>query len=697
MKFLRSAWLITALGVLPALPSGIAAAATTNAATTPVAAAASARLIVRFKSGAASLRAKALSAKASASDVASITQSRAQNLGRRTGLALVAGRALDERTQVVTASGQDARALAQSLSRDAEVEWVAIDQRRKHYAVPSDPRFLSSADTGVSGGPSVGQWYLKAPDPANLLPVRPGGNIVSSINAVGAWDHTTGSASVVVAVLDTGVRYDHPDLVGKLLPGYDMISEAVIANDGDARDPDASDPGDWVSSADITNNPITFKDCLVENSTWHGTQTSGLIGAASNNGIGMAGVSWGSKILPVRVLGKCGGYDSDIVMGMKWAAGIDIGFGVPVNPNPARVLNLSLGSSGSCDTNEATNPGGKIGANTAAWYVDAIKAVNAQGAVVVVAAGNTTGHAVNLPANCAGVIGVVALRHVGTKVGFSDIGPEITIAAPGGNCVNTGPNEPCLYPMLSTSNTGLTGPALSTYTDAYNYAVGTSFTAPLVAGTVALMLAQRPSLLPSEIVKVLKGTARAFPSPSTNTGTPVCTVPTATSADQLECHCTTSTCGAGMLDASAAVAAVAGLQARITSTPAAAQVGQAVQLSGTDSQTGTGRGISTYAWTLLDGGGVVAGFSSATNASTATLLASTAAGSFTVRLTVTDDLGLSDSSDASITVVPVPGPAPAPSQAPSGSGGGAVSLAWLLGLALAVAGLGLGRRRSARR
>ncbi len=694
MKFLRSVWLITALGVLPALPSGIAAAAT-NAATTPVAAAASARLIVRFKAGAASLRAKALSANASASDAASITQSRAQNLGRRMGLALVAGRALDERTQVVTASGQDARALAQSLSRDAEVEWVAIDQRRQHYAVPSDPRFLSSADTGVSGGPSVGQWYLKAPDPVGYSPVRPGGNIVSSINAVGAWDHTTGSASIVVAVLDTGVRYDHPDLTDKLLPGYDMISQAVIANDGDARDPDASDPGDWVSVQDTTGvNQATFAGCTIGDSSWHGTQTAGLIGAMSNNGVGMAGVSWGSKILPVRVLGKCGGYDSDIVAGMRWAAGLSVP-GEPVNPTPARVLNLSLGSNGSCDTNASTNPGGASAAGTATLYVEAIRDVNAQGAVVVVAAGNTTGHAVNLPANCAGVIGVVALRHVGTKVGFSDIGPEITIAAPGGNCVNVGPHDPCLYPMLSTSNSGLTGPALSTYTDAYNYAVGTSFTAPLVAGTVALMLSQRPSLLPGEIIKVLKGTARAFPSPSTNTGTPVCTVPTASSVDQLECHCTTSTCGAGMLDASAAVAAVAGLQARITSTPAAAQVGQAVQLSGADSQTGTGRGISTYAWTLVDGGGVVSGFSSSTNASTATLLASTAAGSFTVRLTVTDDLGLSASSDASITVVPVSAPAPSPT--PSGSGGGAVSLAWLLGLALAVAGLGLGRRRSARR
>jgi serine protease len=652
-----------------------------------------ARLIVRFKPGANSLRAKALSAHASADEAASVTQSRAQALSRRSGYQLVAGRALDERTQVVSASGQDAHALAKQLRLDSDVEWVAIDKRRQRLVLPNDPLFTQ----GPGGaGPASGQWYLKAPELPGS-PVRKDGNIVSSINAVGAWDYTTGSAEVVVAVLDTGVRDDHPDLRDKLLAGYDMIHVPQIANDGDGRDGDASDPGDWVSQADV-NSGDPFTGCTVEDSSWHGTQVAGLIGAASNNQLGMAGVAWGSRILPVRVLGKCGGYDSDIVAGMRWAAGLSVP-GLPGSPHPARVLNLSLGSGDSCDPNAATNPGGASGAGTAALYRETINAVNAQGAVVVVAAGNGTGHAVGLPANCPGAIGVVALRHIGTKVGFSDIGPEITIAAPGGNCVNVGPGDACMYPMLSTTNSGITKPALSGYTDSYNIAVGTSFSAPLVAGTVALMLSRRPSLTPSEIVSVLKGTARAFPSsgaaPNPD-GTPIQACRAPDGSDQLQCYCTTSTCGAGMLDAAAAVAAVAGLQARISYTPAAPQVGQTVQLNGADSQVGAGRSIKAYSWSLVNGGGIVGGFSSSTNASSATLLAPSAAGSLTVRLTVTDDLNLTASTDASITVVDVPAPPPAappPSVQPSSGGGGAFSPAWLLGLLAATLGLALTRQR----
>nr|WP_316641710.1 S8 family peptidase [uncultured Roseateles sp.] len=685
MKFLRSLLLGTAFSaVLPLLPVPIGVAqAVTTAAT---AGEPDARLIVRFKATAASVRAKALSTNASASDAASTTQSRALSLGQRMGLTLAGGRAVDERTQVVTASGMAAATLVKRLSQDSEVEWVAVDQRRKHYALTTDPLFETVPVTGSgNGGPASGQWYLKAPDAGNAT--REGGNIASSINALGAWDRTTGSASIVVAVLDTGVRYDHPDLAGKLLPGYDMISEKLVSNDGDGRDSDASDPGDWLTSAEKAANTF-YKDCDVENSSWHGTQVSGLIGAASNNAIGMAGVSWGSKILPVRVLGKCGGYDSDIVAGMQWAAGIAVP-GVPANPNPARVLNMSLGGVGSCDP--ATN-------SVASAYRDAIAAITAKGAVVVVAAGNSTGHSINLPANCPGVVGVVALRHIGTKVGFSDIGPEVTIAAPGGNCVNIDAGAACLYPMLSTFNAGTTVPGASTYTDSFRAAVGTSFSAPLVSGTIALMLSQKPSLAPAEIISLLKSTARAFPSSGAADnadGSKVLACHAPNGTDQLECYCTTSTCGAGMLDASAAVAAVTvAAQARITSTPAAPQAGDAIQLSASTSTAATGRTLTGYAWTLVSGGGIVSGFSSATNASTAALAAATGAGTVTVRLQITDDQGAATTSDATITVAaaPVVVPPVVTPPATSSGGGGAVSWGWLLGLALAA--LGLARQRS---
>ncbi len=289
---------------------------------------------------------------------------------------------------------------------------------------------------------------------------------------------------------------------------------------------------------------------------WHGTQVAGLIGAIADNGQGMAGVASGVRILPVRVLGKCGGYDSDIVIGMRWAAGIHVP-GVPDNPNPARVLNMSLGGPGTCDPPYATT----IDAfgNVQLGTVDELKALNV---IVVAAAGNSVGHPVGTPANCPGVIAVAGLRHVGSKVGFSDLGPEITISAPGGNCVNIDVGQPCLYPILSTSNTGEKEPQAggSTWTDSFNFTVGTSFSAPLVAGTVALMLSARPQLTPDGIVSALRRSARPFPFTGGDNGddpTPVtaCLTPS-TNVDQLQCYCTETLCGAGMLNAAAALETV---------------------------------------------------------------------------------------------------------------------------------------------
>jgi hypothetical protein len=253
-------------------------------------------------------------------------------------------------------------------------------------------------------------------------------------------------------------------------------------------------------------------------------------------------------------LGKCGGFDSDIIAGMRWAAGLPVA-GVPVNPTPARVLNLSLGGDGACD----------------AAYSDALAEITARGAVVVAAAGNSAGHAVSAPANCPGVIAVGGLRHVGTKVGFSDLGPEVALSAPAGNCVDVGLGEPCRYPILTTSNAGATMPLAdgaggSIYTDSFNASVGTSFAAPLVAGTAAMMLSAQPALTPSAVRTLLQDTARPFPTQGGDNGdgTPVpqCMAPQfngSTPVDQLQCYCTTATCGAGMLDAGAAVAAALGL------------------------------------------------------------------------------------------------------------------------------------------
>ncbi|MGH8431745.1 MAG: S8 family serine peptidase, partial [Solimonas sp.] len=286
----------------------------------------------------------------------------------------------------------------EQLAQDPAVEYAVADQRRWPHLVPNDSLFSA-------------QWYLQAAQP-------------SAIKATVAWDTTTGSAGTVVAVLDTGVRFDHPDLqradtAGKLLPGYDFIADTAgnfaIANDGDGRDPDASDPGDWIDSNDIQQPEFT--DCALTDSSWHGTRVSGIIAARSNNGIGVSGESWSTWILPARVLGKCGGFDSDIIAAMRWAAGLAVG-GIPTNPYPANIINLSLGSDAPCPPS----------------YADVIAELADRGVLVVASAGNG-GSVVHAPANCPGALAVAAIRHVGTKVGFSSLGPIVGISAPGGNCV----------------------------------------------------------------------------------------------------------------------------------------------------------------------------------------------------------------------------------------------------------------------
>ncbi|HKU86780.1 MAG TPA: S8 family peptidase [Casimicrobiaceae bacterium] len=467
---------------------------------------------------------------------------RAKLLARSAGLAMRDGIALSDREQVVMADGITSEALARRLSLDENVEYAVPDGRLHILAVPNDPLYASAPEPN---GPAAGQWYLRAP----------AGEVKASIDAETAWSATSGSPTIVVAVVDTGVRFEHPDLRtvssgGNLLGGYDMVSDARRANDGDGRDPDASDPGDWLTDAELSQSGSALEGCNenASNSSWHGTKTAGLIAALTNDGIGMASVGRTVRILPVRAVGKCGGYDSDVIAGMRWAAGIAIP-GVPNNTNPARVINVSLGDSRPCN----------------AAYQAAVDQIVVAGAVVVAAAGNSAGHAVWAPANCRGVIAVAGLRHAGTKVGFSDLGREIAIAAPAGNCVNVEAGLPCLYPILTTSNGGATTPGASIYTDSFNWSVGTSFAAPLVSGTIALMLSVQPSLTPSDVRLVLQSTARPFPT--TGAAEPVtgqCTVPRydvqGDPIDQLECYCTTTTCGAGMLDAGTAVlAAKAGL------------------------------------------------------------------------------------------------------------------------------------------
>ncbi len=609
------------------------------------------RVIVKFKPDATTLREHPMARGNERVAVEAVLDQRAVALGARLGLRLRGVAAVGERTQLVQAAGVTARALAARLAGDPQVEYAEPDRRMFRRAVPNDPRF--AAGFSGAGGPAVGQWYLRAP----------AGEAVSAIDAVSAWDTTLGG-SIVVAVLDTGVRFEHPDLAGKLLHGYDMVSDAAISNDGDGRDSDATDPGDWVSSADKAS--ATFAQCDVSASSWHGTQVAGLVGAATNNEQGMAGAGWNLRVQPVRVLGKCFGYTSDIVAGIRWAAGLAVP-GLPLNPTPARVINLSLGGVGACSQSER----------------EAIAEANAVGAVVVAAAGNTAGLAANSPADCPGAIGVAGLRHVGTKVGFSDVGPELSIAAPGGNCVNL--SEPCLYPILTTIDSGSQAPAGSTYTDSVRFSVGTSFAAPLVSATAGLMLSAQPALTAAGVRAGMQATARPFPQSGVTDEpgggpVPVCRAPT--SVEQLQCYCTRSTCGAGMLDAGAAVRAAIGGQVRIDVSPAAPVAGAGITFSGAASVVAPGRTVAGWTWTLVDGGGVASAFSGRNDAPTAMLTAASA-GRVVVRLVVTDDRGVAIASDTSVAVAASPVP-----PAAGGSGGGGLSWAWLAGLAFAAGALG---------
>jgi serine protease len=539
---------------------------------------------------------------------AKATSDKVAALAGRTGVPLKPLRRLGPEMQVVElgapATGDNLAANLAILRADPDVLFAEPDLRRYAQAVPNDPLY-------------PGQWYLQN------SPAAP-----SAVDAVSAWDLTTGVSGVVIAVLDTGVRYDHPDLLaatsgGRLLPGFDFVRDPIKANDGDGWDADPSDPGDWVTAAEAASGPLS--GCTPDDSSWHGTRVSGIIGALANNSRGITGSTWSGWILPVRTLGKCGGTDSDIIAAMLWAGGVPVD-GAPANPYPARIINMSLGGRGSC----------------LQTYRTAVAQLAVRGTLVVASVGNE-GSVVVAPANCPGVVGVAGIRHVGTKVGFSNLGPGVALSAPGGNCVNVGAGEPCLFSIDTTTNLGLTTPGASGYTDQLNFNVGTSFSAPIVSGIAGLMAAVNGRLTPGQLYSRLQeGASRPFPS-SPDPSVPICRVPASSSDIQAsECVCTLQTCGAGMANALASVRAALRPVAAIA-VPSNVSPGQNVQLSGAGSGASCNRSILRYEWTLVGSDGAPPGIVGA-GTDVATVVAP-ASGSFTLRLTVTDSAGSTDAAD----------------------------------------------------
>ncbi len=649
---------------LPIAATFLSCAAWSGAAHATTTVTPTARVIVKYKT-ASPLMAQALSVGGSTASPQGPQHAKA--LSARVALTLSDGVTIDSRTQVLKATGITSEALVAKLNSQSDVEYATIDQRRYALGAPNDPLYASGQKTAT---PAVGQWYLR--EPTTALP--------ASINAENAWLRTTGQG-VVVAVLDSGARFDHPDLATKLYAGYDFVAVLKTANDGNGDDADASDPGDWVTRAEVDSGDDAFKDCVIEDSNWHGSQTASLIAAAANNGVGMAGVGADAMVLPVRVLGKCGGYDSDIVRGLRWAAGLSLGDKTPVNTHPAKVISMSLGSAGDC------NP----------LYAAAFNEVTVKGAVVIAAAGNDSS-AVNTPANCPGVISVAGLTHAGLKADYSSLGAGVTIAAPSGDC---GGSTGCLYPILAATNSGITTPQTNTYSNGVDFSTGTSFAVPLVAGAAALMFSANPNLTPAVLIDKLKSSARKFPTSSGISAVSACPSSTGSTTVASECACTTSTCGAGMLDVNQAVAAVAtsapGVIPVISFDASKARANSTLKLDSVLTTLPSGLTATSYQWAVVSGNATI---STANNAETATLSTGTA-GTVVVSLTLTDNQGKVTTRQTSIAVKSnltsiSPGGASSPSNsaAEEDSGGGALGAYGLV--ALALAGLTLGLQRNLR-
>jgi len=478
-------------GLANASQTAIDVQAPSTAAAAVDAAATTDRMIIKYRAGsAAALRPNIVS------------MARAHEVVNRAGVQMtrLRGNALSAHVMVLDRQISTATAyyLAQEIMRsDATVDYAEPDLRVQHQLVPTDPGYLS-------------QWSYYEPKAGLNLPT--------------AWNSATGvipkgffpispmsfpisqgspAESIVVAVVDTGYR-PHADLLANLLPGYDFVTSASMANDGGGRDSDAKDPGDWaVAGGCYPGSPPA-------NSSWHGTHVAGTVAAATNNGLGVAGVAFNAKVLPVRVLGKCGGYGSDIADGIIWAAGGAVP-AVPTNTTPARVINLSLGGGGSCGTT----------------MQESITMARSLRAVVVVAAGNSSGSTANvMPANCHGVTTVAAVNRSGGRAWYSNFGSAVDVAAPGGDTRFTP-----LDGILSTLNNGTTSPGA----DVYAYYQGTSMATPHVAGVAALMMSRNPWLSVEQVEGLLRSSVRSFPAACVG-------------------------CGTGLVDASLAVAGAAATQ-----------------------------------------------------------------------------------------------------------------------------------------
>lgn len=418
----------------------------------------------------------------------------------------------------------EAAALMNAIADDPAVVHVAPDVMLRHTPdIRADESLLPQTFTPNDTYYPYYQWHFKAPDGTLTYFGDPnlGGTAVN-----GAWSLSDGSGAVI-AVLDTGITA-HVDVDTSMADaGYDFIFDAFVSGrPTDGRVAGGWDLGDWTTTEPWLSE-CTSPSHPPRNSSWHGTHVASTAGAErTDNALGMAGIAYNAKVVPVRVLGHCGGYTSDIADAIVWAAGGHVD-GVPDNPNPAQVINLSLGGYGTCYVGDVTGR--------------AVLMANRLGAVVVVSAGNSNDDArFYTPASCPGVITVAATGITTARAYYSNYGNKVEIAAPGGGVFqNDDPGTGVLsydgFVWQAVNNGATTPVPVGTR---YSGFAGTSQAAPHVSGTVALMQSARMAhgkrpLKPEEVLAILRKTA----NPPVTLPPPMYSI------------------GAGILDSEAAVAA----------------------------------------------------------------------------------------------------------------------------------------------
>jgi serine protease len=494
---------------------------------------------------------------------ASEGQRKSATLANKTGVALSYKRQMSGMAHVLSlakpTSRSEALALAKRLEMDVNVLYAEVDEWLEPSVVPSDPGYAT-------------QWHYHAPDVAL--------DKMGGINAPAAWDVARGQG-VIVAVIDTGIA-THLDLSMNVINGYDFVTDTRSANDGDGRDADASDPGNWRSATDC----LPPNDNQVD-SNWHGTLVAGTIAALANNNMGVVGVAYESRVLAVRALGRCGGFTSDVSDAIRWAAGLPVA-GVPNNTNIAKVINLSLGSpvAGACLNSQA----------------QAISDARTAGSTIVVATANKSDMEIYAPSNCPGVIAVTAHTYQGDNASYANVGPGTTISAPGGGACKTpdGAGFTCAtgvatkstnlnYWVWSTTLYGLTTPtsasASGSVGSTYGGSVGTSMAAPHVSGVAALLLSRMPTVTPDEITFLITSSARPHP------------------AGLFCAQASPGICGSGLLDAAGAIARLSDRTPMLTVVPSATLIagGQTATLTANATPRNGGSAAFTYTWTQTAG------------------------------------------------------------------------------------------------